>query len=111
MTTPTNSNPAPDQLGGQPVHVAIYEHSHGMDVRVFRDPEQATRWRDRIAQEWWSDAFGEAPPPVDRIGADYFERMADHGEYFSTKTCRIECSDHESAGPVPDIEDEEGGAS
>lgn len=109
MITPTNSNPAPDQLGGQPVHVAIYEHAHCMDVRVFIDSEQATRWCNRIAQDWWTDAFDEDPPPDHRIGAEYFERMADHGEYFSTTTCWIECGDHESAGPVPDVEG--GGAS
>lgn len=105
---PTSTNQPSGYIARRPVHVAIYEHAHGMDVRVFTDPEQAASWRTRIAQEWWSDAFDEDPPTVDRIGAEYFDRMADHGEYFSTMTCRIESDDREWASPVPDVED--GGA-
>ncbi|MCJ1901479.1 hypothetical protein MR829_13990 [Paracoccus versutus] len=109
---PTSTNQPSGYIARQTVHVAIYEHAHGMDVRVFTDPEQAASWRTRIAREWWNDAFDAAPPPPDEIGSEYFERMADHGEYFSTMTCRIECGDPDPtdlANPAPETED--GGAS
>jgi hypothetical protein len=32
------------------VHVAIYEHPHGEDVRVFHDKGDAWDWRTRLAQ-------------------------------------------------------------
>ncbi|WP_028710444.1 hypothetical protein [Paracoccus pantotrophus] len=104
MTMPTSTNQPPGYIARRPVHVAIYEHAHGVDVRVFTVPEHAANWRTRIAQEWWSDAFDEDPPTVDRIGAEYFDRMADHGEYFSTMTCGIERDDPDPASPVPVFE-------
>ncbi|MBU2031518.1 MAG: hypothetical protein KKG69_01590 [Alphaproteobacteria bacterium] len=78
------------QARPQSVHVAIYEHSHGMDVRVFLDEDRALIWRTRIAQEWWSHAFDDGPPPEEEIGDEYFERMMDRNEFFSTFTCGIE---------------------
>jgi hypothetical protein len=72
------------------IHVAIYEHRYGNDVRAFRDEGDAWKWRTRIAQEWWSNEFDDTPPPYDTIGADYFDRMSERDEYFSVVPCEIE---------------------
>jgi len=37
------------------VWVAVYEHRHGSDVRVFDDAQKAEAWREEIAEEYWSD--------------------------------------------------------
>ncbi|MFN8681367.1 hypothetical protein ACDP63_09490 [Paracoccus sp. P2] len=92
----------------QTVHVTIYEHRHGTNVRVFLDAAQAQAWRTRIAREWWHHEFDDDPPPEDEIGAEYFERMLERDEFFSTMICEIEGSRHESADPansVPETED------
>ena len=62
-TEPAIIRPTP-----QRVYVAIYEHRHGTDVRVFADEDQAMCWRTDLAKEWWSDAFEDDPPPDDEIG-------------------------------------------
>lgn len=59
------------------VHVAIYEHPYGDDVRVFHDKDDAWNWRTRIAQEWWSHEFDDKQPSEDVIGAEYFDRMTE----------------------------------
>jgi len=93
MTMPTDTKPARDQHSPQSVHVAIYDHPHGTDVRVFLDRDQAMNWRTGIAKEWWSNAYDDTPPPDDRIGEKYFGRMLDRGdEFFSTKMCNVEVS-------------------
>lgn len=82
------------------VHVAIYEHPHGDDVRVFRDEAHAWNWRTRIAKEWWSHAFDGEPPSEDVIGSEYFDRMADKdgAEYFSVVPCELETGDSDLDG-------------
>jgi len=88
----------------QTVHVAIYEHRHGTDVRVFLDAAQAQAWRTGIAREWWSNAFDDDPPPDHQIGDEYFDRMLERDEFFSTMTREIEGGRHEPvdpASPVP----------
>ncbi len=94
-TEPTFIRPAP-----QRVYVAIYEHCHGADVRVFANEDQAICWRTGLAKEWWSDAFEDDPPPDDEIGEEYFERMLERDEFFSTVPRDIETDDHNSADPA-----------
>lgn len=109
---PSDTKPPRDQNIRLPIHVAIYEHPHGMDVRVFLHREEALNWRTRIAQEWWSNAFDDDPPPEDQIGEEYFERMLERDEFFSTMGCEIEGGHHQPSdptGPVPNYEG--GGAS
>lgn len=74
----------------QTIHVAVYEHCHGTDVRAFQSQEAAYTWRTGIAREWWEEEIDDEPPGDDVIGERYFERMADHGEYFSVHACQIE---------------------
>lgn len=92
---PTIIQPAP-----QRVYVAIYEHRYGTDVRVFADEDQAMCWRTGLAKEWWSDAFEDHPPPDDEIGEEYFERMLERDEFFSTVPRDIETDDHSPADPA-----------
>ncbi|RJL07307.1 hypothetical protein D3P06_00780 [Paracoccus aestuarii] len=100
MTVPSETKTAPDRPVPQTVHLAIYEHRHGTDVRVFLDADQAFAWRTDIAKAWWSDAFEDDPPPDDEIGAEYFERMLERDEYFSTMPRDIETGDHSPADPA-----------
>lgn len=100
MTVPSDTKTAPGRPIPQTVHVAIYEHPHGTDVRVFLDADQALAWRTGIAQEWWSNAFDDDPPPDDRIGEEYFERMLERGEFFSTVPSHIETGYHAPADPA-----------
>jgi hypothetical protein len=74
----------------QIIHVAVYEHRHGTDVRAFQSLEVAYAWRTGIAREWWEDEIDDEPPPDDVIGERYFDRMADRGEYFSVHDCSLE---------------------
>lgn len=84
----------------QRVYVAIYEHPHGTDVRVFANEDQALCWRTGLAKEWWSNAFEDVPPPDDEIGEEYFERMLERDEFFSTVPRDIETGDHTPADPA-----------
>ncbi|MFC0217596.1 hypothetical protein ACFFJ7_04215 [Pseudochelatococcus lubricantis] len=102
MTMPSNTKPARDQHSLRPVHVAIYEHPHGTDVRVFLDQDQAMDWRTGIAKEWWSNAYDDDPPPDDEIGEKYFERMLERGdEFFSTVMCDVEICPPDADAPIP----------
>ncbi|KAB2722445.1 MULTISPECIES: hypothetical protein [Brucella] len=85
----------------QQVCVAIYEHRHGADIRVFTDAERAMRWRTALAKDWWRNAFDEPPPPDDVIGEEYFERMLERDEFFSMQTCEIEGGLPASNEPTP----------
>ena len=100
MTMPFDLKPVADLHSPQHVIVAIYEHPHGTDVRVFRDSDQAMEWRTGIAQEWWSSAFTDDPPPDDQIGEEYFERMLERDEFFSTTACEIEDGRRDCADPT-----------
>lgn len=84
-TETASTRPAP-----QGVHVAVYEHPHGTDIRVFLYEEHAMRWRTGLAKEWWSNALDDDPPPEDVIGAEYFERMLERDEFFSMQACDVE---------------------
>lgn len=94
-----------NQHNPQTVHVAIYDHPHGTDVRVFLDRDGALNRRTGIAREWWSNAYDDDPPPDDEIGEEYFNRMLDRGaEFFSIQLCDLEAGDHATAGrnlPAP----------
>ena len=70
---PSDNHPNPGQPIPQTVHVALYEHRYGTDVRAFLDSEEAMHWRTEIAKEWWTDAFDDDLPPDDQIGDVYFE--------------------------------------
>src|SRR5690606_36917326 len=76
----SDPQPGHDQAIQLPVHVAIYEHRHGTDVRVFLDCEEAMKWRTNLALEWWSDAFDDDPPAIEQIGGEYFDRMMERDE-------------------------------
>lgn len=95
-TETASTGPAP-----QRVHVAVYEHPHGTDIRVFADEEQAMRWRTGLAKEWWSNAFDDDPPPDDVIGTEYFERMLERDEFFSTVLCDVEDRPRSATDPAP----------
>ncbi|WP_140847997.1 hypothetical protein [Paracoccus sp. FO-3] len=90
----SDPQPGHDQAIQLPVHVAIYEHRHGTDVRVFLDCEEAMKWRTNLALEWWNDAFDDDPPPIEQIGGEYFDRMMERDEFFSTQTCQLEIGRH-----------------
>lgn len=100
MTVLSDTKAASGHQVPQIVHVAIYEHPHGTDVRVFADANQAWAWRTGIAKEWWSNAFDDDPPPDDEIGEEYFERMLERDEFFSTVPRDIETGDHTPADPA-----------
>ncbi|MGB3833957.1 MAG: hypothetical protein WA975_19080 [Mesorhizobium sp.] len=85
----------------QRVFVAIYEHPHGTDVRVFTDGDRAMHWRTGLAKEWWSNAFDDDPPPDDVIGEEYFERMLERDEFFSMQECDVESGPRASAETPP----------
>lgn len=101
MATPSDTAPVVSQNVSRPVYVAIYEHPHGTDVRVFIDEDRALVWRTRIAQEWWSDAFDDDPPSDAEIGAEYFERMLERDGFFSTMRCDLETDQPDPAGQTP----------
>lgn len=112
MIMPLDIKPIPHPQIRQPLHVAIYEHPHGMDVRVFASEDQALGWRTRIAQEWWSHAFDDDPPPADESGAEYFERMLERDEFFSIQMCDLEVGGEAPTDPtVPAPHAKGGGAS
>lgn len=95
---PTDNESAPSQFTPLTVHVAIYEHRHGTDMRVFLDRDQALNWRLSLAQHWWDNEFDDDPSPDAEIGEEYFERMLEHGdEFFSITTCHIEIGALDSA--------------
>ena len=90
-----------NQYSPQSVHVAIYDHPHGTDVRVFLDRDGALNWRAGIAREWWSNAWDDDPPPDEEIGDEYFNWMLDRGdEFFSIQLCKLEAGDHAPADPT-----------
>ena len=49
------------------VFVAIYEHRHVTDVRVFATEAGARAWKDELAREHWSD-YCEGEPPSEGGG-------------------------------------------
>lgn len=98
---PSDTKAPNNQRSPQTVHVAIYDHPHGTDVRVFLDRDRALNWRTGIAREWWSNAYDDDRPPDDEIGDEYFNRMLDRGdEFFSIHLCDLEASDHAPADPT-----------
>lgn len=54
------------------VFVAVYEHRHGADVRVFATFASAQAWKDEIGAEYWADVSDD-PQPEDACGDEYFE--------------------------------------
>jgi hypothetical protein len=76
----------------QRVTVAIYEHEHGDDVRVFVSEAAAEEWRQEIAAEYWADLFDDpAPGDLEEAADDYFQRCAEAGlEFFSTQSAEVE---------------------
>lgn len=66
------------------VFIAIYEHRHVADARVFATEAGARAWKDELAREHWSDHC-EGEPPSEGAGDAYFEAAGDYGdsEFFS----------------------------
>lgn len=85
----------------QRVVVAMYEHRHGIDVRAFTHQGEAMSWRTKLAKRWWHDAFDDEPPADDEIGEEYFGRMLERDEFFSTQECEVEGDSWASAGAMP----------
>lgn len=74
------------------VFVAIYEHRHGNDVRVFDSFAKAQAWKDDIGTTYWTDV-SEDPQPEDACGDEYFELASEsftRGEYFTIEECEVE---------------------
>ncbi len=77
------------------VHVAVWEHKHGDDVRVFASAEGAGKWRREIAEDWWEDEMdGREKPEDSEAAADaYFAAMAERSggnEYFTVRETEVE---------------------
>ena len=72
------------------VFVAVYEHRHGIDVRVFRTFAGAQAWKDEIGAEFWS-RVSDDPQPEDACGDEYFDlAFGYHGEYFRVDEREVE---------------------
>src|SRR5690242_4391104 len=76
------------------VTVAIHEHRTGQDtVRVFTDPEAATRWRIEMAKQDWDSEMGDRPMPADdnEMADAYWERQNDCCiEWFRSEEVEVE---------------------
>lgn len=73
----------------QRVAVAIYEHRHGTDVRVFARDEDALAWRRDIALEYYDQEIGgDRPETDDEIETAYWDLIND--EYFNVESCPVE---------------------
>ena len=74
------------------VFVAVYEHRHGTDVRVFHTFDGAQAWKDEIGAEGWSEVSDD-PQPEDACGDEYFELASEsfsRSEYFRIDECEVE---------------------
>lgn len=75
----------------QKIHVAVWSHSYGEDIRAFKDADGPERWRQEIADEWWEYEIGDdVPEPSDpEEKADtYFERV--ESEFFTSEVVPLE---------------------
>lgn len=76
--------------------VAIYEHRHGQDVRIFETDEQCTAWKSDIAETYWEKEIEDEiqkPEDYEELGDAYFEILSNRGhtyESFHTHVCEIE---------------------
>ena len=71
------------------VFVAIYEHRHGSDVRVFVAEEKAQAWKDEIGDDYWEIELDE-PKPDGPCGDEYFDLAGEGGEYFNIEELEVE---------------------
>lgn len=69
------------------VFVAVYEHRHGTDVRVFKEWKSAQAWKDEIGADEWS-CVSDDPQPEDNCGDEYFDLVT--GEWFNIEECEVE---------------------
>ena len=69
------------------VVVAIYEHRHGMDIRVFYSWEQAQAWKDEIGADNWQRVSDDTQPE-DACGDEYFGLI--HSKWFYVEECEVE---------------------
>lgn len=92
MAAATRAGATPSRLVTQEtVHVALYEHRHGNDIRVLTSPEGVAKWRREIADEWFENEFDEPKPSDPQAMTDvYFERVGEFGESFSSQELKIE---------------------
>jgi hypothetical protein len=76
------------------VHIAVYEHAHGSDVRVFTTHEAARAWKQEIAEKCWDIEMPSAlkkPADTQEMINAYFEHVGEtQGEYFSIYNGMIE---------------------
>ena len=69
------------------VLVAIYEHRHGMDIRVFDSWKKAQAWKDEIGADNWPRVSDDTQPE-DICGDEYFDLI--HSEWFYVEECEVE---------------------
>jgi hypothetical protein len=74
------------------VYVAVYEHRHGQDIRVFTTDKLAEDWRAEIADEYWEEIMKRTKPSDRQVMADdYWERYGEiGGEFFNYECCTVE---------------------
>ena len=71
------------------VFVAIYEHRHGSDVRVFDTFAKAQAWKDELGAECW-DNVSDDPQPEDPCGDEYFGLAGEScDEYFNVEELEV----------------------
>jgi hypothetical protein len=73
------------------IFVALWEHRHGRDVRVFKNEEGARIWRHDIAIDNWELKIERMPDTPELVADRYFEIMDRRGcEWFTIEACEIE---------------------
>jgi hypothetical protein len=82
------------------VIVAIWDHRHGQDIRVFDSEDGAKRWQREIAEEWWEKELGNEPKPEDpqEMADAYFELMEGRDEFFSYGPYEVETDPQTGCG-------------
>lgn len=74
------------------VFVAIYEHKHGFNTRVFKEFKDVQKWKDEIGAEGWA-SVSDDPQPEEPCGDEYFDLAGDspgNYEFFTWDLCPIE---------------------
>jgi hypothetical protein len=73
------------------VYVAIYEHRHGQNVRVFQNVDDVEKWRQEIADEYFVQEFKnriEKPDNIQEVTDVYWDSVED--EWFTVEICDVE---------------------
>jgi hypothetical protein len=78
-------------IAGTKIHVARWEHRHGVDTLLYSSAEGAAKWRQEIAAEWWETEMKGQTMPVDPEAAaeEYFNTMMERDEFFTVEECVV----------------------